>query len=270
MHCTRSPMLVTENGRQQLPLRLDFPIDLSEMTDGKQLDANEIINMLAPFMTEERVDRIQAVAAKRTFNVLPIVEGLYDMGNLAAVCRSADAMGFGAVHCINTNKDRYKQSSRTSAGADKWLKVKVWNNGTTEALTAVKEAGFQIIATHLSKSSVTIQEVDWTRPTAFVLGNECSGISDEAVALADHCAIIPMAGFVESFNISVAAALVMYEAQQQRVRKLGSNADLTPEQQRILQAALMLKGLKSGPTMIREMLSRPPRPWQSAKLRMER
>lgn len=63
------------------------------------------------------------------------------------------------------------------------------------------------------------QEVDWTRPTAFILGNEKFGISDEAVALADATAIIPMSGFVESFNISVAAALIMYEAQQQRIRK---------------------------------------------------
>lgn len=80
-----------------------------------------------------------------------------------------------------------------------------------------------------------MQEVDWTRPTAFLLGNEAQGISDEALALSDHSAIIPMSGFVESFNISVAAALVMYEAQQQRVRKLGRHGDLTDQQQASIQ-----------------------------------
>ena len=90
------------------------------------------------------------------------------------------------------------------------------------------------------------QEVDWTKPTAFLLGNEKVGVSEAALALADQCVVIPMAGFVESFNISVAAALIMYEAHQQRVKKLGRNGDLSEEQQKILQAALMLRSVVSG------------------------
>lgn len=89
------------------------------------------------------------------------------------------------------------------------------------------------------------QEVDWSRPTAFVLGNEQRGVSDTAVQLADATAIIPMAGFVESFNISVAAALIMYEAQQQRVRTLGRSGDLSPQQQEQLLAAFLLRGVVS-------------------------
>eukprot|EP00955_Chlamydomonas_euryale_P110104 365980-Chlamydomonas_euryale.AAC.13 len=80
------------------------------------------------------------------------------MGNLAAVCRSADAMGFGALHCVPAENGAYKQSARTSAGADKWLELKVWKEGGTEAcLRAAKDAGMQVVVTHLSKSSVTIQ-----------------------------------------------------------------------------------------------------------------
>lgn len=60
------------------------------------------------------------------------------------------------IHC---SQDKYKQSARTSAGADKWLEVKVWNSSSTEALSAVKEAGYQLIVTHLSKSSITIQVI---------------------------------------------------------------------------------------------------------------
>lgn len=90
-----------------------------------------------------------------------------------------------------------------------------------------------------------MQEVDWTRPTAFVLGNEGEGVSDTAVQLADHMAIIPMAGFVESFNISVAAALIMYEAQQQRIKKLGRAGDLTERQKQQLLASFLLRGVVS-------------------------
>lgn len=80
---------------------------------------------------------------------------MFPKGNLSAVCRSADAFGMGAVHAINGSDKRYKQSQRTAAGADKWLHTRVWDS-TSECLTAAKGAGFQIVATHLSKSSVTI------------------------------------------------------------------------------------------------------------------
>lgn len=71
--------------------------------------------------------------------------------------RLSAAFGFGAVHCINTTSGEYKQSSRTSAGAEKWLNVSVWESGTRETLTRIKNAGYQLVVTHLSKSSVTIQ-----------------------------------------------------------------------------------------------------------------
>eukprot|EP00878_Enallax_costatus_P039592 GHUV01045439.1.p1 GENE.GHUV01045439.1~~GHUV01045439.1.p1 ORF type:complete len:198 (+),score=62.92 GHUV01045439.1:707-1300(+) len=153
-------------------------------------------------------------------------------------------MGFGAVHCIMRPTDNYKKSQRTSAGADKWLDTRLWDS-TEECLRALKGAGYQIVVTHLSASSVTVQDVDWTRPTAFVLGNESAGVSDTALQLADHTAIIPMAGFVESFNISVAAALIMYEAQQQRIRRLGKSGDLTEQQKQQLLASFLLRGVVS-------------------------
>mmetsp|Transcript_35997 Transcript_35997/g.80114 ORF Transcript_35997/g.80114 Transcript_35997/m.80114 type:complete len:330 (-) Transcript_35997:444-1433(-) len=268
---------ITSQQQSSTQQRVAFPFDEKFNFDGQLVDSERVVELLAPFMFEDRIQRIDEVVAQRTFSVLPVVEGLYDMGNLAAVCRTADAFGFGSVHCINSTAEKYKQSARTSAGADKWLNVTVWgpdgSNGppppnpngispTRECLSAVKAAGYQVVVTHLSKSSITIQEVDFSRPTAFVLGNERDGVSEEAVALADLCAIIPMAGFVESFNISVAAALVMYEAQQQRIRKFGRSGDLTPEQQRIVKAALMMRSVREGPTVIRELLNRPPQPWQ--------
>lgn len=70
-------------------------------------------------------------------------------------------------------------------------------------------------------------------------------MSEEALAQADYCAVIPMAGFVESFNISVAAALIMYEAHNQRLKKLGCNGDLSEEEQKLLVAALMLRSVVS-------------------------
>ena len=87
------------------------------------------------------------------------------------------------------------------------------------------------------------QDVDFTRPTAFVLGNEKTGVSDTVLDMADHTAIIPMHGFVESFNISVAAALTMYEAKQQRLRKLGPDGDLTDWEKQLLKAVWLLRAV---------------------------
>ena len=116
-------------------------------------------------------------------------------------------MGLGAVHCV-VNNGKLKQSQRTTAGAEKWLDVRVWGE-TRPCLGAFKRAGYQIVTTHLSARSVAIQDVDWARPTAFVLGNERDGVSEAALEMADVVAAVPMAGFVESFNVSVAAALIM-------------------------------------------------------------
>ncbi|KAG2442851.1 hypothetical protein HXX76_002930 [Chlamydomonas incerta] len=243
-----------------------FPYSNDFIVDGKAVDAATVCRLLEPFALEERVKRINEVVAQRTFSVLPVVEGLYDMGNLAAVCRTADALGYGAVHAVNKADGKFKMSQRTAAGADKWLDVKAWDS-TGECLAALKAAGYQVVTTHLTQSSITIQEVDWTRPTAVVLGNEKFGVSAEAVAAADACAIIPMTGMVESFNISVANALILYEAQQQRIRRLGSHADLSPEEQMALKAVLLARTVKESQSVLSELLSRPPPTWQAHTFR---
>eukprot|EP00887_Chlorella_sp_A99_P003681 scaffold7.g3681.t1 len=248
-----------------------FPYaDSFEIRKGLCINADAVIGVLSPLLTDERLARFDAVCRERTFNVLPIVEGMYDMGNLAAVCRSADALGCGAVHVIRGEADRYKQSKRTSGGSEKWLDVRVFGS-TEECLSNAKRMGFQIVATHLRADAIEMGQVDWRRPTAFVLGNEKAGVSDAAVKMADACAVIPITGFVESYNVrrallvactlcSVASALVMWEARRQRLEKLGYHGDLSPEEQHILKAALLLRHKGATPRHI-ELLLAPPL-WQ--------
>lgn len=90
-------------------------------------------------------------------------------------------------------------------------------HATTEAaVAALREAGLGLVAAHPSKGAVDYRAVDYTRPTAILLGTELHGLSDEAVAAADVRVRVPMAGMVRSLNVSVAAAVVLYEAQRQR------------------------------------------------------
>ena len=89
------------------------------------------------------------------------------------------------------------------------------------------------------ESSESITDVDWTIPTAVVFGNEHRGVSEEALRLSDLNIIIPMSGMVESFNISVAAALTLFHVSRDRIRRMGSHGDLTEEQATILQAVTL-------------------------------
>lgn len=285
VRCSASPLSIQRRrrrrGLEEFRQRefIGFPFlslaDALELEDsvGSQDEVEDLMQRLSTNLVDDRIQRIQSVVSNRTYSVLPIVENLYDMGNLSAVIRSADAFGFGAVHSIHPDLN-YKQSARTSGGSDKWLDVRVWQpqpeggeSATRSCLTSIKKAGYRIIVTHLRKGALDIGKIDWTQKTAFVLGNEKCGVSDEAVELADDCAIIPMAGFVESFNISVAAALIMYTAQQQRIAKLGSSGDLLADEKKMLTAALMLRSVREGPTLIRELLNRPPHKWQSVDQR---
>ncbi|KIZ01691.1 tRNA guanosine-2'-O-methyltransferase [Monoraphidium neglectum] len=192
-------------------------------------------------VSPERLARLQQVARDRCYDVIPVLEALHDVGNMSAVCRSADALGLGAMHCV-VNGTRYKHSQRTTAGSEKWLDVKVWTS-TADCLRGLKKAGYQVVTTYLNAKSIPIQEVDWTRPTAFVVGNEREGVTQAAIDLSDAVVSIPMTGFVESFNVSVAAALIMWEAQQQRTRRLGRQGDLGEREREALLAEYLIRGV---------------------------
>eukprot|EP00873_Tetraselmis_striata_P040173 jgi/Tetstr1/460437/TSEL_005696.t1 len=207
------------------------------------VDAETVIRTLEPIVGEERQAAMDRVCANRSFNVLPIVEGSVNYGNLSAICRTSEALGCGAIHAILTG-GKMKRSFSTSKGAEKWLDVRRWYS-TADCIEHAKAAGYQVVVTHLREDAVGIHEVDWSKPTAVILGNEEKGVSEEAVAAADVCAVIPMDGFMESFNISVAAALVMYEARASRLRLLGAHGDLSGEEQRVLKAIMLLRHQRS-------------------------
>ncbi|HMB92753.1 MAG TPA: RNA methyltransferase, partial [Rhodothermales bacterium] len=161
---------------------------------GQRLAPKRIVEILSPLMTEARLARIDAVLAKRTYTVVPVVEGLVNTGNVNAVMRSAEALGYQGFHIITNDEDgtRYKSSSRTSQGAEKWLDVRLWPTPTSCA-EHLKTEGYRIVATHLDDAAVPIDTLDFTQPTALVFGNELHGLTPKMVALADQTCIVPMA-----------------------------------------------------------------------------
>jgi tRNA (guanosine-2'-O-)-methyltransferase len=167
--------------------------------------------------TERRVERVTAVLGRRQRDLTVVLENVHDPHNISAVLRSCDATGVLRAHVVYTVESPPVGAfaRTTSASAAKWIDV-VRHESIAACYAALRAEGFSIAATALGAQSDDLYEVDLTRPTALVFGNEMRGVSEEARDLADGSIAIPMMGMVQSLNISVACAVSLYEALRQR------------------------------------------------------
>lgn len=149
-----------------------------------------------------------------------VLENVDDPHNVGAILRSCDAFGVGEVHLlytINKAPRNRELKSKSAASAAKWLKITKWDS-VSKLVAYLKKKKFKIAVTKLTGNSVDPASVDLSKPVAMVIGNEHDGVSDQLSKKADLNLVIPMIGFVQSFNVSVAAALLLYEASRQRSR----------------------------------------------------
>ena len=248
-----------------------FPHSSVIQEGGAGYEASVVLESLAPFVSEERKARIAEVAAGRTYSVVPVMEGLHDPGNLHAVLRSAEGLGYGAAFVVAPEGDaaalveKYQAgqdvpteelgkrgSSRPAQGAHKWLDLSVWPTAD-EFVHSARARGYAIVATHLGADAIPIADWDFTRPTALVFGNEQDGVSDVLLAHADANVALPIDGFIQSYNVSVAVALALYHARQDRLARQGFHGDLTKEEQVILTAHYYVRSVvAAGQILARE------------------
>lgn len=165
-------------------------------------------------MTPERLKRISEMLDKRQPELTVCMEGVHKTHNLAAVVRSCDAVGVSDVHAVWKSEEMEVRGG-SAAGSQNWVKVHNYNK-TETAIAALKKQNMQILVTNLSATAVDFREIDYTKPTAIILGQEKFGASAVALELADQDIVIPMVGMVQSLNVSVACSVVLYEAQRQR------------------------------------------------------
>lgn len=167
-------------------------------------------------MTPERHEKLTRVLAKRQADLTVVLENVFDPHNISAVMRTCDAVGVQEIFILNTKIPRHKKfGARSSSSAAKWLTVHSFEDAG-DCFRSVRERYDRILTTHLGESSVGLYELDLTKPTALVFGNEHSGVSDEIRALADGNFLIPQVGIIQSLNISVACAVTLYEAYRQK------------------------------------------------------
>lgn len=178
-----------------------------------QENIEELTNYLSGFVSDRRKQRLTEVLAERTRHMTVVLEDVYQAHNASAVLRSCDCFGVQDVHFIE-NRNKFKISEDVSMGSTQWLSITKYNaeeNNTINCLQQLKNKGYRIVATTPHKNDCTIAELDVTKPFALVFGTEIDGISQDVFDVADEFVKIPMYGFTESFNISVSAALCMYE-----------------------------------------------------------
>lgn len=206
--------------------------------DGITYSNTEIIDLLNPILTEERKQAIDEISAKRCRNIAVVTERLHDVGNINAVMRTMEALAYHQLH--NIQNEELLATNRITQGADKWLDIINWDK-TTECIQELKDNGYKIVVTHLTADAKPITEIDFTsQKTAICFGNERDGISKELLALADENCILPMEGFTQSYNISVASAIALQKIKDQRELVLGKHSDVTSQEREIIKASYYL------------------------------
>jgi tRNA (guanosine-2'-O-)-methyltransferase len=161
-----------------------------------------------------RFERLKAVLDRRMGDLSVLLEQVDKPHNLSAILRSCDAVGVLEAHVVSM-AGRLPTLNSTAKGSEKWVPLHRHNN-TPEVMGQLKDRGFRLYVTHLSTDAIDYRQCDFTGPTAFVLGAEKWGLSAETSALVDQAIVIPMIGMVQSLNVSVATATLLFEALRQR------------------------------------------------------
>jgi tRNA (guanosine-2'-O-)-methyltransferase len=157
---------------------------------------------------------MRTVLARRQPDLTVLMDHVNKPHNFSAILRNCDAAGVLGVHVVPPEQGLDLHRG-TSAGTKKWVDVHR-HADIDAALAHLKGAGFHLVAAHPSPDAVDFRDFDFTRPTALVMGAELHGVSPEALEGADTRLVVPMMGMVHSLNVSVATALLLYEAMRQR------------------------------------------------------
>ena len=165
-------------------------------------------------MHPERFHRLRTVLERRQPDLTILMDRVNKSHNFSAILRNCDAVGVLRAHVVPP-EEGLELHHGTSAGTRKWVQVHRHKN-VEDAARVLKQEGYSLIAAHPSENAVDFREIDYTSPTAILVGAELHGVSEVGLEKADLCVRIPMTGMVKSLNVSVATSLLLFEAFRQR------------------------------------------------------
>ena len=169
----------------------------------------DLLAYLEGYLTAERKARFADVLCRRTRFLTVALEDVYQLHNASAVIRSCDVFGIQDAHLI---EGRFGQrvDKNIAMGAQQWVDIHRYET-TTQCMESLRSSGYLIVATTPRKEAIPLHEFSVDCPTALFFGTEKEGLSPEVLRQADETIFIPMSGFTESLNISVAAAIILQQ-----------------------------------------------------------
>lgn len=219
--------------------------------------AERLIAYLKEFVTDERWQTMNRVLDYRTRHLIVVLEDLYQPHNASAVLRSCDCFGIQDVHVIE-NEHTFDPSKSVTIGADQWLTLHEYKReeteNTRECFNILKEQGYRLVATTPHTDAMSIEELPVEEKTALVFGTELEGLSSQALELADRYVSIPMYGFSESYNVSVSAALCLYELSRRMRASKDIDWKLTDEERKAILLNWLENSLRAGPQLKHKFL----------------
>ncbi len=216
----------------------------------------DLLGYLQTFLTTHRQDLFKTILRDRTRHFTVVFENIFMKHNASAVLRTCDVFGIQDVYAIE-NTYVFKASKQVTKGANKWLNIIKYHNhknNTLACISDLKTKGYQIVATSPHHNPCALKDFDVTKKSAFFFGVEKEGLSDEVLKHADVTLKIPMYGFSESLNISVAAAIILQHCAQ-KIRDLNLDWQLSQDEKDILELEWTKKSIKNVDEIIQHYLN---------------
>ena len=211
----------------------------------------EIYDYFQQFLTDERLSKIEHFSKESSDFVLPVMEDVYQFRNAAAIVRSVEACGFHHVVALE-EENVFNPNLKVTKGAETWVQVEKMPKNL-DSLKEIKSRGYRILAVSPEKNATMLPDYEVKEPIALVFGTELEGVSDEILDFADETLAIPMFGFTKSFNVSVAAAICMYELKQKLI-KSGIEYQLSDEKLLELKIRWAKNSIKSSEQILERFL----------------
>lgn len=217
------------------------------------MDTENIIRALELMITPERKQRFQTILSNRTRHFTVVVEDIFQLHNASAVVRSCEVFGIQEAHFIE-NRNQSSINENIALGAEKWIDIRKHSNAAA-CLRELKSKNYQLIATSSHRQAISLDDFDISQPAALIFGTEGNGVSEDVIDMADACLTIPMVGFTESLNISVAAAIVLQNLSA-RLRRSSIDWSLTPVDAQATYLNWLKNSIKNSDAVIRDLQTR--------------
>lgn len=215
------------------------------------MNNQKIFQHLQQFLTDERLEKINHFAPESSDFVLPVIEDVFQFRNAAAIVRSVEACGFHKIIAMESEHE-FNPNLRVTKGAETWVEVEKLPHNL-DSLREIKNRGYKILAVSPENNATMLSDYDLKEPVALVFGTEAAGVSEEILDFADETLAIPMYGFTQSFNVSVAAAICVYELRQKLLR---SNLDYKLSEEKLweMKVRWAMNSIKSGEQILAKYL----------------